>query len=302
MSASAPGAKLTLSRPQAVALMVLVTLLWATAGAVTRQLQFARSFEVTFWRALACAVSMGVVLGWQQGAALWRRILRSPAVFWGSVGCWSVMFSTFMVALTLTSVGNVLVTMAVGPLLTALFSWIGLGQRVPLRTWLAIVLAGAGIGAMFVAQMEAGGALGTLVALCVPVTAAINWTLTQYAHQHGQEVDMVPAVLVGAAVCAVITLFLAWPLRANFHDAALLCGLGAFQLALPCALCIQCTRVLKAPEVSLLQLLEVVFGIALAWLVANEAPTSSVLTGGALVIVALVGNELLGIWNSPVKN
>jgi drug/metabolite transporter (DMT)-like permease len=52
--------------------------------------------------------------------------------------------------------------------------------------------------------------------------------------------------------------------------------------------------VLKAPEVALLALLEVIFGIALAWLGADEAPGAAVLTGGALVIGALVVNELLG--------
>jgi hypothetical protein len=38
----------------------------------------------------------------------------------------------------------------------------------------------------------------------------------------------------------------------------------------------------------------VVFGIALAWLGANEEPAASVLVGGALVLGALVANELLG--------
>ena len=35
---------------RAIALMVVVTLLWSMAGIVTRQLDAARSFEVTFWR------------------------------------------------------------------------------------------------------------------------------------------------------------------------------------------------------------------------------------------------------------
>jgi drug/metabolite transporter (DMT)-like permease len=55
-----------------------------------------------------------------------------------------------------------------------------------------------------------------------------------------------------------------------------------------------CARVLKAPEMSLLALLEVVFGILLAWVGAGEAPAASVLIGGALVIGALVVNELIG--------
>jgi drug/metabolite transporter (DMT)-like permease len=53
--------------------------------------------------------------------------------------------------------------------------------------------------------------------------------------------------------------------------------------------------VLKAPEVALLALLEIIFGITLAWLGAGEAPSPSVLAGGALVIGALVFNEWLGL-------
>jgi drug/metabolite transporter (DMT)-like permease len=71
--------------------------------------------------------------------------------------------------------------------------------------------------------------------------------------------------------------------------------LGVFQLAIPCVLCMVCARVLQAPEISLLQLLEVIFGILLAWLGANEVPGMPVLLGGSVVIGALVVNEWLGL-------
>ena len=41
---------------RAVALMILVTLMWSIAGVVTRHLDAARSFEVNFWRSLFNAV------------------------------------------------------------------------------------------------------------------------------------------------------------------------------------------------------------------------------------------------------
>jgi drug/metabolite transporter (DMT)-like permease len=75
--------------------------------------------------------------------------------------------------------------------------------------------------------------------------------------------------------------------------------LGLFQLAIPCALSVMCARVLKAPEVSLLALLEIVFGIALAWWGAHEAPQPSVLLGGALVLGAMLLNEYLA-WKNNV--
>jgi len=54
-----------------------------------------------------------------------------------------------------------------------------------------------------------------------------------------------------------------------------------------------CTKVLKAPEVALLGLLEVIFGILLAWVGAGEVPGHDVFVGGTLVIGALVANEIV---------
>ena len=278
---------------RAVALMVLVTLLWSIAGVVTRHLDAARSFEVTFWRSLFTALALAVALTALRGPALWSTLLRSGRVLWASGLCWAVMFTAFMVSLTLTTVANVLVTMAIGPMLTAIFSRVFLGRQLPLRTWLAIVVAGAGISWMFGAEAGNGASLlGSLVACAVPLAGAANWTLLQRAGESGaQGPDMLPAVLLGALISAAVTLPLAWPLQASRRDLGLLALLGCVQLALPCLLVVRLSRHLPAPEVALLALLEVVFGVAWAWLWAGERLSSNVLTGGALVLGALVANE-----------
>lgn len=309
-----------LSHSRTVLLMVVVTLLWSTAGVVSRQLESAARFEVTFWRSAFTALSLLVLL------PLWRRASPGPAdvaersalgrwlhrhwgllpesgAFWVSGVCWSVMFTAFMVALTLTAVANVLITMAVGPLITALFTWVVLRHPLPWRTWGAIVVAGCGIAWMYGSQLSVGAPnflLGSMVALCVPIAGAVQWTLVQKSHAEGLDLDLVPSVMVGAAISTAFTLPLALPLQASAHDVAWLAMLGLFQLAIPCALSVVCARVLKAPEVSLLALLEIVFGILLAWLGAHEAPQASVLLGGALVLGALVLNEWLGWRNKRV--
>ena len=286
-----------LNHNRAVFLMVLVALLWSTAGVITRQLESARSFEVTFWRSAFTVLSLLVMLPYFHGRQVFRQIRQGTLAFWVSGVCWSVMFTAFMVALTLTSVANVLVTMSIGPLLTALVARIFIGHRIPLRTWIAILVAGAGIVYMYAAQVAQASWLGSLVALMVPVAGAANWTVTQHSHAQGHDVDLVPAVLVGAVISSVVTLPWAFPFQATGHDLALLAALGFGQLAIPCVLSVICARVLKAPEISLLQLLEVVFGILLAWVGANEVPRDSVLIGGAVVITALIVNELIG-WRS----
>jgi drug/metabolite transporter (DMT)-like permease len=291
-----------LSHGRAVAMMVGITALWSIAGVVTRHLEQARSFEVTFWRSFFTVLSLLVILPlWQGRGVLSRMPWRSP-YFWLSGVCWSVMFTAFMLALMLTAVANVLITMALGPLLTALITRIFLGHRLPLRTWGAIVLAGVGISWMYGSQLSLAAPnflLGSAVALCVPMAGAVQWTLVQKSHAEGLDLDLVPSVLLGAVFSALFTFPLAWPFQASAHDAGLLAMLGLFQLAIPCALSVVCARVLKAPEVSLLALLEIVFGIALAWWGANEAPQPSVLLGGALVLGALVLNEFLA-WKNNV--
>jgi drug/metabolite transporter (DMT)-like permease len=275
--------------------MVVVTLMWSIAGVVTRHLEHARSFEVTFWRSFFTVLCLLVILPVFRGRDVFQRMRHGGAALWISGLAWCGMFTFFMLALTLTSVANVLVTMSLGPLFTALAARLFIGHRIAVRTWVSIIVAGCGIGYMYGSQMMQGVSLvGTLVALCVPISGAANWTVTQHAHAQGHDVDLIPAVLIGAVFSSLLTLPMALPFQASAHDLVLLGGLGLVQLAIPCTLAVLCTRVLQAPEVSLLGLLEVIFGILLAWFGANEVPGSNVLLGGSLVIGALALNELVG--------
>ena len=290
--------KLTHSR--AVVLMMLCALLWSTAGVVTRHLESARSFEITFWRSFFTVLSLLLILPLFKGRAVFAQLRQGRLSLWLSGLCWSVMFTAFMVALTLTTVANVLVTLALGPLLTALVARIFTSHRIPARTWLAIALAGVGIIWMYGGQADLSAQLtGTLVAVLVPIAAACNWTVVQHGQAQGKKIDLIPAVLVGAVISSVVTLPLAWPLATTLHDIGLLGLLGLTQLAIPCVLSVWCASVLKAPEIALLALLEIIFGIMLVWAGAGEAPGASVLYGGALVIGALVINEMLGWKNKP---
>jgi len=284
---------------RAVALMIVAALLWSIAGVVTRHLtpalQAEGRFEITFWRSLFAALTVAgyLVLVRREGL---RPVRASgwPGLVSGAM--WAVMFVCFMVALTLTTVANTLLVMSIGPLLTAVLAWIVLRNPVPVRTWLAIVAAILGMAWMFA---RGGGALpggshvaGMLVALAVPLAAAINLVLLQKTRA---RVDLVPAVFLGGAISAVIVLPLALPLQAAARDVALLAVLGVFQLGLPCMLMVVAARQLSAPEISLLALLEVVLGPLWAWIGAGEVPASGTIAGGLLVLAALVANEAMAL-------
>lgn len=319
-----------MSHPHAVVVMTIATLLWATAGVFARQITGAQGFEITFWRSLLAGLSMLLLLrAWRGPGALQRIDWRDP-LMWLSGLCWATMFTSFMMALSFTTVANVLVMSALGPVFTALVNRFVLGNSLPRRTWMAIGLAGLGIVYIYAAQLVLGDGrklMGSLIALLVPVAASGQWILVQRERQRVaglsrewlqpvQEAeaatlepsaglahvpaeppamrDMVPALVIGSALSALICLPFAWPFQANAADMGWLFLLGMVQLAIPCSMAVIASRVLHAPELSLLALLEIIFGILLTWWGAGEIPGPNVAIGGALVIGALAFNEILG--------
>ena len=130
---------------------------------------------------------LGALRGWR---ALGRTLATGGGTLWLSGLCWAVMFTAFMVALTLTTVANVLVTMALAPLLTALAARAALGHRLPRRTWAAVLVAGAGIAWMYAGELgdaDTRSLAGIGIAFAVPVAAAINWTVIQKSGAGGGD-------------------------------------------------------------------------------------------------------------------
>lgn len=294
-----------MSHSLAVFLLILVNLLWSTAGVVTRHLDSAASFEVTFWRSTFTALCLAIALSVIRGPGFLCRLQNLPKAVWISGICWSIMFTAFMVAMTLTTVANVLIVIAIGPLVTALFARYFLNHKLPSVTWLAIGVTGLGIVRMFLHEGDGTLSLaGTLVALAVPLAAAVNFTILQHVgmRRDGTVVsgdkprDMLQAVLIGATISALATLPMSWPFQTSAHDLGLLSLLGIFQVGLPCLLLVRLTRELPAPEISLINQLEVIFGVAWAWLWAGEHLSANTLSGGTLVLGALAVNELARIY------
>lgn len=276
----------------AVALMVVGALMWSIGGVVSRHLQSAEGLEITFWRSAFAALT---VLAWfaiRRDAQPLAALTAGGRAVWISGLMWAVMFTCFMVAMSMTRVANVLITQSLAPVFTALLAWIVLRKPVGVRTWGAILVATAGIVSMYVfdiSGLEGRHARGVLVALGIPAAAAVNWVVLQRA---GRHLDLTSAVLIGGVLSAFVALPLAWPLNTSIHDIALLALLGVVQLGIPCILVMRAARQLAAPELALLALLEVVFGILLAWWFGGERPGLITVAGGSAVLAALVFNEL----------
>jgi drug/metabolite transporter (DMT)-like permease len=291
-------------RPAAVALMVAAPLLWSSAGVVTRHIERAPAFEQVFWRSLFACAFVALTLSVLQRRTPLKAVHAAgwPGLFSGVM--WAIMFTAFVLALSLTTTANTLVTMSVSPLLTVLLARMLLKDPVPARTWIAAGAAAAGIAWMFREGFSASDSrhvAGMLVAFLVPIAAAANVIVLRAS---AARVDLIPAVMLGGALSCLIALPLALPFSASARDILLLALLGIFQLGLPCMLLVIASRSLLAPELALLGLLEVVLGPLWAWLGAGEVPGRATLLGGAVVLAALAGNELAafrGIMRSKLS-
>jgi drug/metabolite transporter (DMT)-like permease len=282
----------------AVITLIVCAFLWSTAGVATRHLERVDGFELTFWRSLSCGLFVSAWLIGTHGPRWLAAVTASgvPGVVSGLM--WAIMFTCFMVALTLTTVAKTVAVMAVAPLVTALLAWLVLNERIAARTWLAVLVAGAGIVWMVrdgLQSDEGSGSLwGMLVAAGVPLASAVN--LVNMKHQQARDqqarVDLVPALLVGAIFSCLAMLPFVLPAQASGRDILVLSTLGVFQLGLPCILMIRAARHLSPQETALLSLLEVVFGPLWAWLGVGERPTEATLYGACLIVAALVANEL----------
>ncbi|MES2205450.1 MAG: DMT family transporter [Pseudomonadota bacterium] len=282
------------SHRHAILLMIVTTLLWSSAGVLTRHLTAGQGFIVTFWRSLFAAFFVAILLGWRQPKTLFPSIYKAGKIGLFSGLMWCCMFCCFMVALSMTTVANTLIVSSLSPLLTAIFAWVFLKEPIVFRTAIAIAAATAGMVIMFSTgiNIDHTHLLGMLIALGVPIAASLNFIMLKKA---GQHLDLIPSILLGCFFSIIAMLPLAWPVATSQHDLPILIALGFFQLGLPCMLLVVASKSLSASEISLLTLLEVVLGPIWVWLGVGEIPAKETLWGGAIILGALIFNELVAI-------
>jgi drug/metabolite transporter (DMT)-like permease len=280
------------NRWRGLLLMIGAGLCWSTGGVLVRSTELTNGWEIVFWRSLFMVLTMGAIL------TVWHRsaVLRKFAAvgLWGVItgGFLAMTFFFFIVALTMTTVANTLVTMSIMPFVAALLGWVALKEPILPRTWVAMAAAAAGLVMMFADSLAGDGAAGMLVALGVPLAFAANLIVVRH---HAAQADMVPTVVIAGIVSALVALPLALPFSASFHDVLVLGVMGTVQLGIGCMLMTLAARDLSAAEIGLLSLLETTLGPIWVWIGIGERPTDVALAGGVVVVGALALNGLFGL-------
>lgn len=258
----------------------------------------AEPMVTAFWRGLTAGIFVLLVLLATQGFQGFRAVFRTG---WPGFIYTVLIASTapaFVLAVSNTSVANVVFIFASMPVFAAFFSRVFLGEAIRLRMviTMAVVIFGLGIIAYGSSATAIASWKGDIWA--VYISAAFAAALT--AVRSVKETSMIPAIpfaYIGVAI--VIGVFVS-PAEVQESQWPLFLGHGAFIGAGSCLLVLG-PRYISASEVSLLVLLESVLAPILVWAVIGENPGLLAIVGGAVVVGALVVSNLFGLVHSQKK-
>ena len=196
----------------------------------------------------------------------------------------SFSFVAFVVAMSNTTVANVVFIISTQTMFLAIFGYFYLKEKVSLIGLISILLAMSGIIIMVGDSISGGSLFGNIVALAIP----INFAILVMIIRKNTKVDMVPAIFYSGIFSLIYGFFLAESFEFTKHDLWMGFLLGVPQLAFG-FICITIgSRTVESATVGLLMLMETLCAPIWVWLFLSEIPPISVFIGGAVIISAII--------------
>ena len=271
------------SRTYGILLVTMSAVLWSTAGPFVRMANLP-SWTLIGWRSLFAFFTLLAFAAYEH-----RKNLAGAVAGMGTPGVVSVAISTvssisYIFALNLTTVANVMIVYAVLPFIAAFISYFWMGERVTLRLLGAGFVAFGGISIMAGAAASPKDILGIIAAFIMTSTFA-----SQIVHAKVHpNLDLNLTMALAAGACGLIALPFMEP-GVPAPTALLGCALyGGLTSGIGYVLALTGGRYITAGESGFIQMLDVVLGPLLVWYFFTEQPGATVLIGGGIVLTAVV--------------
>ena len=254
----------------------------------------------------------GILMGVMSFTIWWLLFTRQPWRDLRTVMTWQglfviVTFSLNSVAFTLgiveTSASVVLTAVATMPIFAAILSAFLLQERQGWLGWTTIFTAMAGVGIVVADGNNAIGQPGGSVMLgaVYGVLTAIGLAVTFTFARKYPWLAILPAAAFGAFISGVIGLFLAEQDRIFDVPLWTVLTMGLFLLPVSFTCLNLAPRYTSAAVVSLLMLLEMVVGPFWVWLGIGERPSTMMMWGTALALLALGFHIIRTQWYAAAQ-
>ena len=253
-------------------------------GFIIRSFEEASVWQILFLRSFFFLLALIVFLLVTYKKDTFNIIKESglPGLLGGFVLSFS--FVAFVVAMSNTTVANVVFIISTQTMFLAIFGYFYLKEKVSLIGSSSIFLAMSGIVIMVGDSISTGSLFGNLVALAIPINFAIYVMIIR----KNSKLDMVPAMFYSGIFSLLYGYFLSESFDFTQNDIFMGFLLGVPQLALG-FICITIgSRTTASATVGLLMLMETLCGPLWVWLFLNEIPPTSVFIGGVVIISAII--------------
>jgi drug/metabolite transporter (DMT)-like permease len=225
--------------------------------------------------------------------AIWRLITpsapklvpgRKGLIVAGLYGLGSIFFIT---AVYNTTTANLVFILAFNTMFAALLSWIFLGERPRGGTLLAMAAMILGILIIVWDSVGTGNLFGDLMAACAALSLAAAITISRASND-----DMGFTALVGVIFPFAVAAFMVGGTGFRVDEPWWLLFNGAVIMPLSFFCLAAGPRYITGPEVAMFYLLETVLAPVWMWLIFHETPSRASLTGGIILITALVAHSI----------
>jgi len=268
-----------------VAMLVAVSVLWSFAGVAVKTAGM-HPLGFAFYRCLFAALPMAVFAGLGVG--------RRPAARWMvlSVCVYTAVVTCFVASMSLSTAAAGIFLQYSAPAFCALLSWIFLRRRIGRRTFVALVVASAGIAVMVAFRPATQGVAGPALGLVSGVAfGALPLILAQVDRASSGRANPFLVVLfnnLGAVVILLPLCIATGSLGVQTRQLLIVAATGMFQLALPYVLFQLALRRVNVVDASLLILLEPVLNPLWVVLFVGERPDVATVIGGVAILAAFV--------------
>jgi drug/metabolite transporter (DMT)-like permease len=283
------------ARRRGLLLVLGATILWSLAGYFARLLAHLDLGTVLFGRASFGALCLAAWAVLEQ-----RRGVLGPRFGFGPLSPLIVLLSataisSYIAAVMMTKVADVLVIYATMPFVAAGMSFVLNGERASRRTLIAAGVATVGVVIMVASGLGSGRLLGQALALLMTATFALMVVL--------QRRDPSRSMTSINAAAAVLAALFGYSLSAHpaldLRDVVILFLFGLTTVCVAFAMFMEGAKFVPSAEAGLVSMLDVALGPLWVFLAFGENPGLATLIGGAFVIAAVIWRIIPEITGRP---
>ena len=272
--------------------VLLAGLIWSFGPLVVRNMDNAElvPWQYSLIRGSAIFIILNLYLFLIEGSKFtnnYNKIGLSGIIGGISLG---VANLTFILSLTSTSAAVTLLMLGALPFLAAIIAYIFLNEKISKTTFIAIIIAAAGIIFMCFDSIQTGTLFGLVNGLVSSLGFAV-FTVTLRWKKNTPKLTTVSIAGIFAAAISLVVIF--------YNDSNVLMSLKNTSLSslhgfIVCSALIlysSKSKYLPAADLTLLSLTEILGGIFWVWLPLfgiNEVPNNNTIIGGVIITLAII--------------